>query len=313
MLGYDNDHADEEDPFVPRKRPAAAAAGGGNYANEDDIPVAQVIAVTEAPPPSQQQQQQQQASRGWRARCCPWASSSSSPSASESAGGVDDPVENIAKSLRLGFVRKVFGILAVQLAVTFGIICLFVFSPEVNTYVRSRNGSWLYWTSIFVFIASLLALACARNLARTVPYNYVALGVVTLSMSVMLGVVSSFYNSNAVMIAFAMAVGITIALSLFACQTRVDVTGWGFYLFAALIVLIFFGIFAAIFYNQVVTVVWCSLALLLFSFYVVYDVQLMLGKHKFSIGLDEYVFAALNLYLDVANIFLILLSLGGGR
>jgi FtsH-binding integral membrane protein len=42
------------------------------------------------------------------------------------------------------------------------------------------------------------------------------------------------------------------------------------------------------------------------------DVQVMLGgSHKLAIGLDEYVFAALNLYLDVVNLFLMILGLFG--
>ena len=54
---------------------------------------------------------------------------------------------------------------------------------------------------------------------------------------------------------------------------------------------------------------------LIFSLYIVHDTQLMLGgSHKVSIGMDDYVFAALNLYLDIINLFLLLLDLlNGGR
>lgn len=54
----------------------------------------------------------------------------------------------------------------------------------------------------------------------------------------------------------------------------------------------------------------CCLAALLFSAYIVYDLQLLLGgQHMFSISPDEYVFATLNLYLDIMNLFLYLLRL----
>lgn len=36
------------------------------------------------------------------------------------------------------------------------------------------------------------------------------------------------------------------------------------------------------------------------------------GKHKYAISMDEYVFAALNLYLDIINLFLYLLRIVGG-
>ena len=54
---------------------------------------------------------------------------------------------------------------------------------------------------------------------------------------------------------------------------------------------------------------------LLFSFFIVYDVQLIAGgKHqKMRFGLDEYAFAALILYMDIINLFLHILSLLGER
>ena len=51
---------------------------------------------------------------------------------------------------------------------------------------------------------------------------------------------------------------------------------------------------------------------LLFSFYIIYDTQIMLGgKHKYSLSPEEYIFAALNLYLDVINLFMYLLAIFG--
>jgi protein lifeguard len=45
----------------------------------------------------------------------------------------------------------------------------------------------------------------------------------------------------------------------------------------------------------------------------VYDAQLIFGgKHrKYQFGIDDYVFASLSLYLDIINLFLIIL--GGSR
>ncbi|KAG2465125.1 PEX1 factor, partial [Polypterus senegalus] len=52
--------------------------------------------------------------------------------------------------------------------------------------------------------------------------------------------------------------------------------------------------------------------ILLGLFYLVLDTQLMLGgKHKYSISPEEYIFAALNLYLDIINLFLFLLRIIG--
>ena len=52
---------------------------------------------------------------------------------------------------------------------------------------------------------------------------------------------------------------------------------------------------------------------LVFSLYLVYDTQLMLGgKHKYALSPEEYIFAALNLYIDVVQLFLYILMIVGG-
>jgi FtsH-binding integral membrane protein len=58
-----------------------------------------------------------------------------------------------------------------------------------------------------------------------------------------------------------------------------------------------------------------ALGAIIFSLFIVYDTQLMLGgKHKCAIDPEEYVFAALNLYLDIINLFMyILLIVGASR
>ena len=55
-----------------------------------------------------------------------------------------------------------------------------------------------------------------------------------------------------------------------------------------------------------------SAGALIFSLYIVYDTQLMMGgKHKYSLDPEEYIFASLNLYLDIINLFLFILRIVG--
>ncbi|KNC83178.1 hypothetical protein SARC_04564 [Sphaeroforma arctica JP610] len=58
--------------------------------------------------------------------------------------------------------------------------------------------------------------------------------------------------------------------------------------------------------------VYSSCGALLFSFYIIYDTQMIVGgEHKLQISSEEYVFAALTLYLDVINLFIFILRLLG--
>ena len=50
-----------------------------------------------------------------------------------------------------------------------------------------------------------------------------------------------------------------------------------------------------------------------FSLYLVYDTQMMMGgNHKYALDPEEYIFAALNIYLDVINLFMYILMIVGG-
>jgi protein lifeguard len=89
----------------------------------------------------------------------------------------------------------------------------------------------------------------------------------------------------------------------------------GSILFIGVIILFILGIFAIIFRDRTLTIVYASIGAFLFCVYLVYDIQLMMGgKHKYSISPEEYIFAALNLYLDIVNIFIyILMIIGAAR
>ena len=57
--------------------------------------------------------------------------------------------------------------------------------------------------------------------------------------------------------------------------------------------------------------IYCLLGVILFSFYLIFDTQLILGgEGKYaSIGNDDYILAAMILYLDIINIFIYILQL----
>lgn len=42
------------------------------------------------------------------------------------------------KNIRLGFIRKVYGLLAMQIMITLAVVALFMFTPHVNEFVRAK-------------------------------------------------------------------------------------------------------------------------------------------------------------------------------
>jgi len=172
---------------------------------------------------------------------------------------------------------------------------------------------WMLWVSMGVSFLVLIPMACIRTLRVSFPINFFLLALFTLAEAVMLGMVSMRYETDAVIIAAGITTLIVFALTIFAFQTKIDFTMMGGMLMCVLLVFMLFGI-VAIFVPQSRTLhmVWGALGALIFSIYLVYDTQMMMGgDHKYAISPEEYIFAALAIYLDVMNIFMYLLRFVG--
>ena len=66
----------------------------------------------------------------------------------------------------------------------------------------------------------MCTLVCCDGPRRKVPMNYILLGAFTLCATYLTGVVSSFYETNVVLLAMVMTLGCVIGLTLFAFQVR---------------------------------------------------------------------------------------------
>ncbi|KAF2347431.1 Bax inhibitor 1-related [Trinorchestia longiramus] len=224
------------------------------------------------------------------------------------AGGSN--MEFSEKSIRMAFIKKVMLILMAQLTVTFGIIALFTLVDDVREYTQLNQ--WLFWVALVLSLVCLFTLACCSSIRRRHPLNIIFLGIFTVCEGFVLGCASASFQKQEILMAVGICVAITFALTIFAFQTRIDFTMMGGFLFVGLMVLMLFGFLTIFFHDRITMVIYSSLGALLFSFYLVFDIQLMIGgRHKYSISPEEYVFAALNIYLDVINLFTYILSIIG--
>jgi len=229
--------------------------------------------------------------------------------------GSDEPMEGMGgfddKAVRRGFIRKVYGILMCQLTLTAVLIGVIMFVQPVKRYVHTNQ--WVNITAIVVMMVCLVAMACCESVRRKAPTNFIFLGVFTVCEGIMLGTTAALYDVDAVMIAVGITCGVTFALTLFAFQTKYDFTTCGGMLCAVLVVFMIAGIIMCFMPQTKWTMIGYGTAgALIFSLYIVYDTQLMMGgNHKYSLSPEEYVFASLNLYLDIINLFMYILMIVG--
>eukprot|EP00448_Togula_jolla_P014803 CAMPEP_0170581628 /NCGR_PEP_ID=MMETSP0224-20130122/7143_1 /TAXON_ID=285029 /ORGANISM="Togula jolla, Strain CCCM 725" /LENGTH=263 /DNA_ID=CAMNT_0010904781 /DNA_START=33 /DNA_END=824 /DNA_ORIENTATION=- len=226
-------------------------------------------------------------------------------------------VKDATLQVRMGFVRKVYGILSAQLLLT-----VIIAAPLQFVGMQwLTDNSWIMRLSMVVTMMTMCAMICCQKALRSFPTNYIFLLVFTTAMGVMVGFYSALYTWQSVCMAAGITVLIFIAMTAFAWNSTRDFTGCGPYLFAALATLVIFSFTLSLLgffgiHIRWMVVLYDIIGVLLFTFYIVYDTQLILGEwggHKHSFSIDDYTFAALNLYLDIINLFMHILSLLGDR
>lgn len=226
--------------------------------------------------------------------------------------------------VRHAFIQKVYGILGFQLVVT-TVLAGLVFKYG-EALVRSNPGlamSMIFF-SMAVSIGMLCTFICCRDTMRKSPQNYIILTLFTIAESVLVGFITLRYTQESVLVTLAITALIVVSLSIFACQTKMDFTGYGPYLFCGMMVLFAFSFvfmvagFAGLGNSaafQTMHLVYSACAALLFSAFIVYDTQLIVGgnhhEHQFSV--DDYAMAAITLYIDIVQLFIHLLQLFGKR
>eukprot|EP01134_Creolimax_fragrantissima_P005977 CFRG5977T1 len=214
------------------------------------------------------------------------------------------------KNIRLGFVRKVYTILSMMLLMTCGIISAMIYTPAIKDWVI--QNSWVNVVAIIVALVILIILACTPGLARKSPQNFILLFLFTLFEAIAVGVICCFYDVEEVMIAFGITCVVCIGVTLFAFQTKIDFTPMASGMCLVAFGLLGVGFMTIFFYNEVLHIVYASLGALVFGAFLLIDTQMIMGgKHKQQISPEEYIFAALNLFLDIINLFIMILQLVG--
>jgi len=242
-----------------------------------------------------------------------------------SGPGID--LTQIAREIKLGFVRKVYSILATQLFVTVGLVVGALYlafecgsggTPDAQrltpfgTYAIGNS-----WLLLVTFVPLLFVLCMLQSVKNSYPANYLALALFTVFESISLALLCILVYAEGygeqIVLAASICLGIFLVLTLFTMQSKVDWSFLGAGLSAGVFVLIFWSILsfwfapaAAFGWHRALSL----FASLLFCGFIVYDTHMIMTHF----GVDDYIIAAIELYLDVVNLFqYLLLCLASGN
>ncbi|XP_023687096.1 protein lifeguard 2-like isoform X2 [Paramormyrops kingsleyae] len=217
------------------------------------------------------------------------------------------------KNIRRIFIRKVYSILMIQLCVAVAVVALFSYCEPVKTYIQANPG-W-HWASYVVFCVTFISLSCCATLRRRFPWNLILLAIFTLSLAYMTAMMSSYYNTRSVMVTLGITALVCLSVTVFSFQTKIDFTSCQGVLLILSMAVCYCGIFLACVvpfgYVPWLHAIYAVLGAIVFTMFLVFDTQILLGNKRSTISPEDYIFATLSLYLDIIYIFSFFLQLFG--
>jgi len=192
-------------------------------------------------------------------------------------------------------VAKVFSILSIQLICTFSCCLYSLHSPSVFSYLNREHPNMLMVSSIIPAMIIVLS-AISPSTLKKVPTNYILLSVFTICESYSLAMTVYTYNVKTVILAILVTMALTISLTIYAMTTKRDITYSMTFLMYSSISLVVVSI-VSVFYRTYLTSVLVSLVCgMLLCFYLVWDVQMIVGGRRHSLEIDDYIYASIILY-----------------
>ncbi|KAG8389306.1 hypothetical protein BUALT_Bualt02G0215700 [Buddleja alternifolia] len=209
--------------------------------------------------------------------------------------------------LRWSFIRKIYTIVSIQLLLTIAVASVVVTVHPISRFFTTTGaGLALY---IVLIITPFIVLFPLYYYYQKHPVNYLLLGIFTVALASAVGLTCAYTSGKVILEAVILTAVVVVSLTLYtfwAARRGQDFNFLGPFLFGAIIVLMVFAFIQILFpLGRISVMIYGALASIIFCGYIVYDTDNLIKRYTY----DEYIWAAVALYLDVINLFLSLLTL----
>jgi FtsH-binding integral membrane protein len=205
---------------------------------------------------------------------------------------------------RATLVRRTYSLVLVSVLVTMVGTSFGLSQPQLMASVAQHP--------FIAFICALAPLLLATRKKAEFPMNIGLVLLFNLAMGVMISPTIFFYGRTQPGVigqAAVLTIGAFGILTLYAFVSRRDFSAWGSFLMVGLWVLIATMFLNFFFQNAAIGLWLAAVTVLLFSGLLVFDTWRLRNYY----GPDEYVGAAVQIYLDLLNMFMAILRLTGSR
>ncbi|KAL6646967.1 hypothetical protein ACP70R_014404 [Stipagrostis hirtigluma subsp. patula] len=209
--------------------------------------------------------------------------------------------------LRWAFIRKVYVLVALQMLTTTAVAATIYLVPAIRQFFAARTPAALaaFVVIIVAPIIVMLPMVCLRDKH---PINLVLLALFTICMSLAVGLsclsTKGIIIIEAASLTFVVVFGLTV-YTFWAAKRGHDFSFLGPFLFAACLILMLYGLVQMLLpMGKVATTIYGCISALVFSAFIIYDTDNLIKRYTY----DEYVTAAISLYLDTVNIFMAIVT-----
>jgi FtsH-binding integral membrane protein len=206
---------------------------------------------------------------------------------------------------------------AVLVRRTYGLVFVGVLLTMAGAWVAMSQQALLLQSAAHPFIGFLIffgVLFAAQRMSRTFPANIALTLLATFIAGIWIAPLLFVMNQQqpGIVGQAAMLTFVTFAgLSLYATFSRRDFSAWGGFFMVGVIVLIVVSLLNWFFKNETASLWLAGGTVFIFGGLLVFDTWRIVRSNQY--GPDDYVPAAVSIYVDLLNIFLAILRLLGGR
>lgn len=199
---------------------------------------------------------------------------------------------------------------------TYSLVLACVFVTMGGTWFGLQNESIMAAVAVHPFITMLLALAplwaasAMRNLAAPQRLGLIVLFSAVMGVAISPAIFLATKTApDTVWQAGLLTASAFTVLTGYAWVSRRDFSAWGSFFTVGLFVLIAASLINIFFQNQTAQLWIAAIGVMIFSGLLVFDTWRLRNVY----GPNDYILAAVQIYLDLLNMFMFILSLLGGR
>ena len=218
-----------------------------------------------------------------------------------------DRDEEIDQEIRSNFIFKVYCLLLSQLLIAVIMITFSLYSESFKYVLLNVRGVYI----MFFLIAALTFVGpnFFPTILKLYPYNYVYLFTFTISYDYIICEQTCKYTPITVMMALILTFITVATLTLYAKHSKKDFTILGGTFFVSMNLFVIGNMITYIIGAQYSSYVVICCCCIVFSTYIIYDTQLIIGDGGERFSEEDYILATMCLYIDIINLFVQILKL----